>query len=126
MNSVRKISENLTSDLDFFTLTFVGTEMAEGAFDVATMLADASEEAIKAEKAYNLSTVLAVIGLKGQPVIASLDDTGLIVKVAIEHASAWKDAADLEAAFEGVKLFDAAGNGNKIDADVTAVKAEML
>lgn len=123
---VQQNFQSLTGGLDFYTLTFVGSEMAEGKYDINTMLTDGSDEAIAAEKAANLAIVLNTISLKAQPVIQSLDTTGLIVKVAVEHKNAWKDADDLKAAFDTVKLFDAAGNGDKIAAEVTVEKSEIL
>ncbi len=123
---VQQNFQSLTGGLDFYTLTFVGSEMAEGKYDINAMLTDGSAEAIAAEKAANLAIVLNTISLKAQPVIQSLDNAGLIVKVAVEHKNAWKDATDLQNAFSTVKLFDAAGNGDKIAASVTVVKSEIL
>lgn len=123
---VQQNFQSLTGGLDFYTLTFVGSVMAEGKYDINTMLTDGSAEAIAAEKAANLAIVLNTISLKAQPVIQSLDSTGLIVKVAVEHKNAWKNDEDLKTAFATVKLFDAAGTGNKITASVTVVKSEIL
>ncbi len=123
---VQQNFQSLTGGLDFYTLTFVGSKMAEGKYDINAMLTDGSEEAKAAEEAANLAIVLNTISLKAQPVIQSLDETGLIVKVAVEHKNAWKDKDDLEDAFDTVKLFNANGNGEKIPASVTVVKSEIL
>ena len=123
---VQQNFQSLTGGLDFYTLTFVGSEMTEGKYDINSMLTDKSAEAIAAEKAANLAIVLNTISLKAQPVIQSLDTTGLIVKVAVEHKNAWKDINDLKDAFKTVKLFNAKGEGNKIAASVTVTKSEIL